>query len=118
MLRRTAQVRRFTDEPYVDWTRRATAKALQAACSAGIRDWVHAHYEKKWAWAGYVTRRPADSLTYRVLSWRDSLWCSLAADFGRRVVVRPSRRRWAKYEDALRRFCRDQGLEQWMELAH
>ena len=31
--------------------------------------------------------------------------------------VRPSRRRWMKYEDTMRRFCAEQGIQAWSELA-
>ena len=38
MLRRIARVRRSSNEDYLDWIRRATAKARQLARASGIRD--------------------------------------------------------------------------------
>jgi hypothetical protein len=41
----------------------------------------------------------------------------LSLEMGASREVRPSRRRWMKWEDQLRRFCTSQGLARWDEIA-
>ena len=104
MLNRICQVPRYPEELLVDWLRRSTRKSRQFAEEAGVRDWVQAHARKKWLWAGHVARRPASTWLWKVSSWRDAEWNCLAKD-GASRLLRPSRRRWMKWEDALRRFA-------------
>ena len=82
--------------------RRAEAEAM--AADAGVRDWTVAHLTRKWLWAGHVARRPATALAYRVTTWRDSDWQVVAMELGNRRPLRPSTRRWMKWEDVIKRF--------------
>ncbi len=53
----------------------------------------------------------------RQTEWRDSAWQAAVADWGSLRPMRPSSRRWMRYEDCLRRVCRDHGHGVWQELA-
>ena len=117
MLRRIVNASRALDEDYVCWIRRATRKAKAIADSARVREWVRAHSTSKWGWAGHVARRPVHSWVWRATTWRDSDWQALAMEGGAARPLRPSRRRWMKWEDRLRRFCTANGLKPWDELA-
>jgi len=117
MLRRIVGAARVTDEEYVSWIRRTTKKAEAMAQSACVRDWIEAHGTSKWSWAGHVSRRPVRSWVWRVTVWRDSDWQSLMLESCTARPLRPSRRRWMKWEDILRRFCTAAGLEQWKSLS-
>ena len=74
MRRRIVKVGRYPDEAWVEWIKRATARALVVAADAKVRDWVAAHYERKWRWAGHVARRPDTALVWRATTWRDAEW--------------------------------------------
>ena len=118
MLRRIAGVRRAPDEDYVDWIKRGTQKAEAIAASSRVREWTKAHYSMKWSWAGHVARRPTDSWIWRTTSWRDSEWQGLLDESTSCTrPLRPSRRRWTRWEDGLRRFCAAEGLGKWQALA-
>ena len=107
MLRRICGVPRHSTEEWVPWIQRATHKSRQLALDAGVRDWVQAHALRKWSWAGHAARRPADSWLWRVTFWRDSEWNEAVLDMGSHRPLRPSRRRWMKWEDPLRRLMAD-----------
>ena len=83
----------------------------------GVRDWALVHYERKWGWAGHVARRPGCAITYRATTWRDAAMMQLASESGLAVSVRPSRRRWMKFEAELQRYCLANGLGRWVDLA-
>ena len=117
MLRRMAGVRRATDESWVEWIQRATDKARGLASASGVHDWAHVYYERKWNWAGLVARRSDITLTYRATSWRDTAWTALAFENGLSIPLRPSRRRWTKYEAIIHNFCTAHGFGKWMEVA-
>lgn len=73
--------------------------------------------QKKWHWAGHVARSSASSWLYKVTMWRDSAWQALSLEMGASREVRPSRRRWMKWEEQLRRFCTSHDLPPWDEFA-
>ena len=104
MLRRICGVTRHGTEEWVPWIQRVTHKARQLALDAGVRDWARAHAIRKWSWAGHAARRSADSWLWRVTFWRDSEWNEVALEMGSHRPLRPSRRRWMKWEEPLRRF--------------
>ena len=117
MLRRILGAKRLPEELYIDWIQRSTHKARQVARTSGARDWPAAHYRSKWSWSGHVARRSANSWLYRVTSWRDSEWTQIALHEGGQRELRPSRRRWMKWEDQVRRFAHQQALGAWMSAA-
>jgi hypothetical protein len=117
MLRKIVCPRRTPKEEWLDWIRRATRKAVDWANRAEVRQWCSHHFDRKWRWAGHVARSSADSWLYRVTVWRDSAWQKMSDDMGSKRDTRPTRRRWMKWEDVLRRFCRERGLAQWTDIA-
>ena len=117
MLRKIVGVGRHPDEEWLGWIQRATHKSLNWAVRAGVRHWGDLHFERKWMWAGHVARRGPDTWLHRVTMWRDSTWQSLASEMGGSREFRPSRRRWMKWEDPLRRFCCAHDLQPWIALA-
>ena len=117
MLRRICDFRRRPDEDWLDWMKRATQRARNAANKAGIREWVQAHAAQKWSWAGHVGRRASTTWLWRVTSWRDSEWGVTVSSLGCERPLRPSRRRWMKWEDALRRYCEVNDLGAWIRFA-
>ena len=116
MLRRILGTGRAPNEEWVDWIRRVTRKAKSLAQSCGVRVWTQAHPESKWLWVGHVARRPTSTWVWRVTKWRDSEWQHMAEEMGSRLL-RPSRRRWMKWEDGIRRHCADIGWSNWQEKA-
>ena len=110
MIRRIHGGRRVPEEPWLEWIRRVTPKALQIAKDAKVRDWVNMHFERKWNWAGHIARRPCIALTSKVSFWRDSVWQDIEQEMGSQRTLRPSRRRWMRFEDTLRRFCAERGM--------
>ena len=113
MLRKICGVNRRPDELWLDWLKRATRRSRQMAVEASVRDWVHAHACRKWLWAGHAARRSTSTWLWRVLSWRDSDWNRLAKDLGGARLLRPSRQRWMKWEDPLRRFMAENLCSSW-----
>eukprot|EP00959_Pyramimonas_sp_CCMP1952_P214316 4484399-Pyramimonas_sp.AAC.1 len=67
----------------------------------------------KWRWAGHVARMPPSEWALIVTKWRDSAWQTAAGGRWLRPE-RPTRRRWMKFEYALRKFCGDVGHGEWM----
>ena len=112
MLRRIVGTKRRPDEEWLEWFRRSTHSAARAASTYGVRNWTTAHRRCKWLWAGHVARRPASTWVWRVTTWRDSSWQQAVSDSSRRPL-RPSRRRWMKWEDSLRRFAQYEGIGSW-----
>ena len=112
MLRRMVGTGRGPDEEWLPWFRRATHAAVRAASLHKVRDWVSAHGRCKWLWAGHVARRPASTWVWRVTTWRDYSWQQVVNDSSCRPL-RPSRRRWMKWEDSLRRFAQHMGIGSW-----
>ena len=116
MLRRILGSKRGSTEEWLDWIQRCTHKALSLSTRVGGRSWIDMHLQRKWHWAGHVARRGLDSWLLRTTSWRDSNWQSVVQDLAYRPV-RPSRRRWMKWEEALRRYCQAKGGSPWMQAA-
>ena len=106
-----------SNEEWVPWMQRATHKSRQLALDAGVRDWVRAHAIRKWSWAGHAARRSVDSWLWRVTFWRDSEWNEAVLEMGSHRPLRPSSRRWMKWEDPLRRFMAEQLCTSWMTSA-
>jgi hypothetical protein len=113
MLRRIVHSGRAPEEEWIEWIRRVTQKAIELARTSGVRDWVKAHAASKWSWAGHVMWRPATSWVWRVTTWRDSDWNNLMSEFGGNRLVRPSRRRYMKWEYSLWCYCATQGIGNW-----
>ena len=118
MLRRIICARRAPEEDYITWLRRSTEKAVALAKRYNVREWVETHALYKWSWAGHAIRRPQNTWVWRTTTWRDADWQTLVTEeMGASRPMRPSRRRWMKWEDALRRFCSYEGIRSWTELA-
>ena len=106
MLRRMVGPRRGAEEDWVDWIKRSTRAARKIAEDAGIRFWVEAQVQKKWSWAGHVSRMAADRLAKKATTWRDSFWWATEQTLpSAHRFKRPHRTRWFRWEDELRRFA-------------
>ena len=92
---------------YVDWIRRATERARCLATMAGVRE----------CWAGHVARRSASTWLWCVTAWRDAEWTRLSLTSSSMRPLRPSRRRWVKWEHTLQRFTQQEGLGWWTTFA-
>ena len=117
MLRRIVGCQYPRDGDWVGWIKSATHQARQLASSAAVREWTKAHFIKKWSWAGHVSRIADDEWVGRVTRWRDSAWQDIVAELGCQRSFRPSRRRWMKFEDPIRRFSVLHGVKDWHKLA-
>ena len=62
MLRRIVCSGRGEGEDWVDWIQRATHQARRIARDAGVKDWVHEHFMRKWRWAGHDARMPVSKM--------------------------------------------------------
>ena len=60
-------------------------------------------------------RRSAANRINSVTVWRDSDWNQVAMEMGGQRIVRPSRRRWMKWEDPLRRFAQEELHYSWTQ---
>ena len=118
MLRRIVGTGRAPDEPWLEWIKRVTTKAVGMASAQKVRQWQEAHLTNKWHWAGHVARRPATSWVWRVTVWRDSEWLDMVEECGMKKPLRPSRRRWMKLDEPVRRFCHLRGLRDWKREAY
>lgn len=118
MLRKIVAMPRGTEEDWLDWMQRSTHASLKRADTANVRRWCEFHFQRKWLWGGHVARRGWDTWLYQVSSWRDSAWQMLAMQAGGHRELRPSSRRWMKWEDPLRRFCAAEGRTCWTTLAN
>ena len=117
MLRRIVGAARAPGAEYIPWMRRSTHKAEDLARATGVKNWVEAFLLSKWDWAGHVIRRPTSSWVWRVTAWRDSEWQALAEHGGSSRPLRPSRRRWMKWEAILHSFCKQGGHGSWQSFA-
>ena len=117
MLRRICHTPRHPTEEWAPWIKRATHRARQLAQEAGVRDWLQAHAARKWHWAGHAARREASTWLWRITFWRDSDWNAGALEAGLWRPLRPSRRRWMKWEDPLRRFMSSLQAGAWSRVA-
>ena len=115
MMRKTCAKPRHPDQSWFEWVQRGTHKAKEVAAQAGVRDWVVAHATRKWSWAGHVMRRSEANWINSVTVWRDSVWNQVAMEMGGQRFVRPSRRRWMKWEDPLRRFAQEELHYSWTQ---
>jgi hypothetical protein len=116
-LRRLLGTARAPEEAWIDWMKLVTRKAVGLAQSQRVREWVHARGLSKWSWARHVARRPTTTWVWRTTVWRDAEWQSLALEAAISCPLQPSRRRWMKWEDCLRRHCATQGIGGWMAVA-
>ena len=118
MLRRIAGPRRAPEEPWVDWTKQSTKRAVAAAKESGIKLWLQAHLKNKWCWAGHVLRMTPGRLARRAVEWRDCSW--QATEYQLPVQLRtrrPCRKRWFRWEDDLRNSANRNGWTFWQEVA-
>ena len=103
--RRTAtgedELEREGDETWVEWIRRATERAGEAATRAKVVDLVEEQRRRQWRWAGHVARRTDGR---RPIDWEPVQ--------GARRPGRPMTR----WEDPLVRFAQEKGFS-WRELA-
>ena len=92
---------------------------VQTVCQTYEMRTTNATHEsdKQHIWTGHFARRPMSSWVWRVTDWRDSEWQALAMNGGSSRPLRPSRRRWLKWENVLHRFCSQGGLGSWKALA-
>ena len=116
MLRKIVGVPRGRDEEWLDWLKRCIHKAVSVSDRVGVRCWIATHLQRKWQWAGHVARRSSDTWLLRTTTWRDSAWQATVGDLAGRPM-RPSRRRWMKWEEVLCRYCSTEGCLQWMTAA-
>ena len=117
MLRRIVGTGRAADEPWLEWIKRVTTKAVGMASAQKARQWQEAHLTNKWHWAGHVARRPATSWVWRVTVWRDSEWLDMVKECGMKRPLRPSKRRVMKLDELVRRFCHSRGIMDWKRKA-
>ena len=113
MLRKIVGAVPIGEMLWVDWIQIVTERARRRAREAGVRDWVVLHLQRKWRWASTLMSHSEDEWTRRVTEWRDSMWQEAADNFGVARPMRPLRRRWMRFEDVLRRFCRVHNIEAW-----
>ena len=116
MLRRIVGTPRGTEESWLQWIQRSTHKAVAAALQVGVVDWSHLHHLKKWHWAGHVARRGEETWLYKTTFWRDSAWQTVMDGYSLRPL-RPSQRRWMRFEDCIRRFFNELGGLPWAQAA-
>merc|ERR1711865_13085 len=67
--------------------------------------------------AGHVARSSASTWLWRVTAWRDAVWTRLSLTSSSMRPLRPSRRRWVKWEHTLQRFTQQEGLGWWTTFA-
>ena len=113
MLRKVVGSKRKPDETYVDWNIRATHRAWYFMTAAGAKTCIDSHFQRKWRWAGHIARMHESESVSRTTFWRDRAWEALVPG----VWLRPSRRRWMKFDDVLRRFAEHNGWRDWSSAA-
>ena len=111
MLRKIVAPRRAPGEDYVDWVKRATAKAKKHANFAGIRWWVEAHARSKWFFASSISMSPWSSWLKKICHWRDATW--KAPHQIRRSRSGP----WTRWETSLVKHANKLGVDNWHRLA-
>ena len=87
MPRWIVQVRRQSDEEWVEYIRRATHRSEELATVNGAIDWIELQRIRKWKLAGQTARRTDGRWSKRLLEWRP--WCRISP---RRDVGRPKKR--------------------------
>ena len=116
MLRRIAGPRRRPDEPWVDWIKRSTRRAVCAAKEHGVRLWKEAQLKNKWNWAGHVLRMDVSRIARRAVEWRDSEWQATEYLMPNHLRIRRvGRKRWFRWEDDLHRYANHCGLVSWQK---
>ena len=95
---------------------RSTRQILAIAEGSGVKVWTEEHFRRKWRWAGQIARRNDECWVKRVTMWRDAQWQSIVRTLADRPK-RPSRRRWMKFEDQLRRYKESAGGLSWAQEA-
>ena len=71
-----------------------------------MREWVPEHFRRKWRWAQRVAMTSRAEWVSRVTACRDSSWQAAVSEYDSFRPRRPSTRRWMKFEDCIRQFCR------------
>ena len=118
MLRKMVGLRRYPDQSYLDWIGPATRQAVRKAAAVNVYEWPEEQKKLKWNWAGHVARSGAQTWVSKTTFWRDSNWQKLMMTLGVARPLRPSRRRWAKWEDSVRRHCETLTRDSWTTLAN
>eukprot|EP00973_Karenia_brevis_P016410 2247836-Karenia_brevis.AAC.1 len=102
------------EETWVEWIKRATHIAEEAAAKMKITDWVIEQRKRKWRWAGHLLRRADGRWSTKMMLW-------MPAE-GHRHVGHP-RKRWldsimACLGTKSLPYIREkaQGREEWEEL--
>jgi len=116
MLRKIVGLRQGADEEWIDWLRRSTHRAMALSDELGLSPWITTHLTKKWHWAGHVARRGGDTWLHRTTCWRDTSWQEIVGNLAGRPM-RPSRRRWMKWEQLLHQYSVAKGSLHWMTAA-
>ena len=110
-------VRRHADQTYLEWIITATRKALKTAAATHAYELPIVQKKLKWSWAGHVARSDDKTWIHRTTFWRDSVWQKLMMTSGIKRPLRPSRRRWTKWEDSVRRICDSVEEQSWKDVA-
>ena len=117
MMRLICGFNRAPTEQWHEWIRRTTRRAWHKAHAANLRSWIEVHAQRKWLWAGHVSRMSSHTWAWRVTFWRDSEWTRDARKEGPGRLMRPSRGRCMKFEDSVRRYAALEGIDSWTTLA-
>jgi hypothetical protein len=117
MLRRMVGPKRFPEENYVNWLKRATKTAEHKAQQAGIRCWLRLHLERKWKWAGDIVRMPEERWARRLTMWRSSDWWAEQARGSRTRPYRARPGNRLRWEDELRKYAEHAGIGTWQHVA-
>jgi len=117
MIRRIVMCGRLEGEMWTEWLKRATDRARQRAREAGLKEWPPEHFRRKWRWAGRIASSQGTEWTRKTTEWRDSAWQEAMDDMGSFRPRRPTNRRWMRFEDTLRRFCKEKGHGDWYAIA-
>ena len=117
MLRRIVGCGRAEEETWVDWIQRATCKARRLARDSAVKEWAPEHFKRKWRWAGATANKDPNEWVWKVTEWRDAAWQAAANELGAARPMRPSSRKWMRFEDVMRRFCTQRALGGWRSLA-
>jgi hypothetical protein len=114
MLRKILGAPRQTDEDWVAYVRRSTARAEAAAKRAKVKQWHLQVQTLQWQWAGHVARMGADRwprrMTMSTKAWED---LPVPVRPVRPRVGRPSKR----WKDDIKSFCATLGEPRWWEKA-
>ena len=120
MLRKVVCTRRWPEEEYVPWIRRATRKSEEVAKQAGVKCWLIMHMQAKWRWAQELATMGSERWAARTTFWRDSAWWAYQPRGGSSYGARPMRARpgnLLRWEDDLRKYAEHCGWSSWQDAA-